>query len=322
MRKLLPLLLLSLLLSGCSRDPLNAVVQTAPADVPAPMIDGLPENEDQATLWFRLGEEPFLAAESRTITHSRTEGHALAILRALAAGPSTASSGLNSLFPPGTQVISATQSDRVMFVTLSRHIMNGYADEPAAWRSHAAWAIEVPLRRQLAMQSIAATITENFDVDRVVILVEQTGNATDSLRLRQAYFTMDGDMSLAEPLLRDEGLLLTPARTSEVILQCWQERDFARLYQYVARTDPATGAARPAEAAFLDAMAAQPHLLQVRTDGGSVSSDGQTATFTVSGAWMTDGRELPFEGIVLRLTREKGIWRVGLSQLTGREALP
>ena len=65
-------------------------------------------------------------------------------------------------------------------------------------------------------------------------------------------------------------------------------------------------------------MAAQPHLLHVHVEGGSVSTAGQTATYTVSGGWMTDGRETPFEGMVLRLTREKGLWRVGLSQLTGR----
>ena len=322
MRKLLPLLLLVFLLTGCSRDPLTSVVQTAPADVPAPMIDGLPEYHDQATLWFRFGEEPFLAAESRTINHSRTEGHALSVLRALVAGPSTASAGLNPLFPTGTQVISATQAGPVMFITLSRHIMNSYPDEPATWRSQASWAIEVPLRRQLAMQSIVATITENFAVDRVVILVEQTGKATDSLRLRQDYYTLDGNMDLADALIRDESLLLTPTRTAEVILQCWQERDFSRLYRYIAHIDPATGTPRPDEAAFLEAMAAQPHLLYVHVEGGSVSTAGQTATYTVSGAWMTDGRETPFEGMVLRLTREKGLWRVGLSQLTGREALP
>ena len=322
MRKLLPLLLLLCLLTGCSHASLSSVVQSPASDVPAPVIDGLPEYNDAATLWFRYGEEPLLAPESRVITHSRTEGHALAVLRALVAGPGSASSGLNALFPMGTQVISVTQSGPVMFVTLSRHIMNGYSDEPVAWRTQAFWANEVPLRRQLAMQSIVATVTENFPVDRVVILVEQTGHATDSLRLRQDYYTLDGDMSLANPLIRDESLLLTPARTAEVILQCWQERNFARLYRYLAHTDPATGAVLPDEDAFLDVMADQPHLLHATAVGGSVSAGGQTAVFSVSGAWMTDGREAPFEGLVLRLTREKGLWRVGLSQLTGREALP
>ena len=321
MRRLLLLMLMCLLLTGCARDPLSTVAQDTPgAEIPAPVTADKPVNEDRATLWFRFGEEPFLAAESRVITHSRTESHAMAILRALLAGPEAASTELRGLFPQGTQVISAIQSGQVMFVTLSRHIMNGYPDEPASWRDQPAWAHEVPLRRQLAMQSIAATITENCQVDTVIILVEQGDVITDSLRLRQSYYTLDGDTSIASPLSRDESLLLTPARTAETILQCWQERDFSRLYRYIAHTDPATGTARPAEADCLAALAELPHLLHAAAEGGSISAGGDAAVFTLHGAWLDNGRETPFEGLVLRLSREKGLWRVGLSQLTGREA--
>ena len=323
MRRLLLLMLMCILLTSCTRDPLSSVVEDVPqADLPAPVTSEQPKNQDRATLWFRFGDEPFMAAESRVITHSRTESHAMALLKALLAGPGTAATELRSLFPQGTQVISATQAGKVMFVTLSRHIMNSYADEPAAWRDQAAWADEVPLRRRLAMQSIAATITENCNVDTVVILVEQTGAATDSLRLRQGYYTLDGDMSLAEPLIRDENLLLSPSRTAEVILQCWQERDFARLIRYIARTDPATGMERPVDADCLAALAELPHLMHARAEGGSIAADGHTAVFTLRGTWLDNGQEAPFEGLVLRLTREKGLWRVGLSQLTGREVQP
>lgn len=320
MRKLLLPLLLCLLLSGCSRDPLAPMTQSPQVKVPAPVVDTLPLSQDQATLWFRFGDEPLLAAESRVIQHARTETHALAILQELLEGPSAASAELHGLFPQGTQVLSATQSGRIMFVTLSRHIMNSYADEPAGWRDHPDWAIEVPLRRKLAMQSIAATLTENCSVDTVVILVDQT--ATDSLRLRQSYFTLDGDTSLAAPLTRDEQLLLSPGRTLEVILQCWQEQDYSRLYHYIAPTDPVSGAVRPNEAAFAELLASQRPLLQASATGGSISADGQNAVFTVSGAWLDDDAEQPFSGMVLRLRRDKGIWRIGLSQLTGREALP
>lgn len=323
MRRFLPLMLMCLLLTGCARDPLSDVAEdTSPTDIPAPVTAEQPKNQDRATLWFRFGEEPLLAAESRVITHSRTESHAMALLRALLAGPGTGATELRSLFPQGTQVISATQAGNIMFVTLSRHIMNSYPDEPAAWRDQAVWAMEVPLRRRLAMQSIAATITENCDVDTVVILVEQTGRATDSLRLRQSYYTLDGDMSLAEPLTRDEDLLLTPHRTAEIILQCWQERDFTRLYRYIAHADPATGADRPTEADCLALLTELPHLLHARAEGGSISADGSTALFTLRGAWLENGQETPFEGLVFRLTREKGLWRIGLTQLTGREAQP
>lgn len=322
MKKLLPLLLACCLLTGCTQESIfPAADPETDVQVPAPVVAELPEYSDQATLWFRYGTEPYLAAESREIAHSRTESHALALLRALLSGPSAASTELEGLFPQGTQVVSCTQSGQVMFVTLSKHIMNGYADEPADWRSQADWAAEVPLRRQLAMQAIAATLTENCEVDAVVILVEQTATATDSLRLRQSYYTLDGDMTLAAPLTRDESLLLTPARTAEVILQCWQEKDYARLYRYVARTDPATGASRPEEDAFLQQMSDLPTLLYATAEGGSVSANRQTAVFTVSGAYLDGGEAQPFTGMVLRLTLEKGVWRVGCSQLTERGML-
>ncbi len=317
-RIFLLLLLCCLLLTGCTRDPLAPIAAHSVNSIPAPVVSGLPEQSDLATLWFRYGTEPFLAPETRVIAHSRAEGHALAILRALIDGPGASSNGLDDLFPQGTQVISCTQSGNIMFVMLSKHIMNGYADEPTTWRDDPYWAAEVPLRRELAMQSIAATLTENCPVDTVVILVEHSGS--DTLRLRQSYYMEDSD-ALADPLTRDESLLLTPARTAEVILQCWQEGDFSRLYRYVAAMDPTTGIARPEESEFLALMADMPRLLHARTEGGSVSLDGKTAVFTVSGVWLEEGNETPFTGMVLRLTREQGVWRVGLSQLR-REALP
>lgn len=321
MRKLLPLLLCCLLLTGCTRDPLAPMVTASTADIPQLDAEDVPMEDNQITLWFRFGSEPLLAAESREISLAPADGRGFVILQSLLEGPGAASTDLQPLFPQGTRVISVHQSGRTMFVTLSRHIMNGYADEPENWRDQPAWAREVPLRRELAMQSIAATLTENCSVDTVIILVEQTSAANDSLRLRRSYYTLDGDATLAAPLTRDESRLLSPARTAEVILECWQAADWLRLHRYIARTDPSTGAKRPDEAAFVQQMTDAPHLLHASAQGGNISADGSRAVFTVSGAWLSGGSETPFDGMVLHLVREKGVWRAGISQLTGREAL-
>ncbi len=320
MKRLLPLLLCCLVLGGCGRDPLAPMAQTSEG-VPAPAVEGLPREDRTATLWFRYGTEPFLAPESREIAVAPAQDEAQALLAALLEGPA-ASSALSNPFPQGTRVLSVTRSGRTMFVTLTKQIMNGFADEPAAWRDQPVWAAEVPLRRELAMQAIAATLTENCAVDQVVILVEQGGIVTDSLRLRRDYYTQDGDKALADPLIRDESLLLTPERTAEVILRCWMEQDYARLHRYIARTDPESGASRPDEAGFIARMAEEARLLRAEARGGSISADGQSAVFTVSGAWLVNGAERPFDGLVLHLTRENGLWRAGFSQVTGREALP
>ena len=318
MQRLLLLLLCCLLLTGCTRDPIEPMASDIAANIPAPVVADTPVTEKQAVLWFRYGTEPMLAPELRTLPLTASENAALAILRALVHGPGAASYGLEPLFPPGTQVISATQSGRVMFVTLSRQIMNSYADEPAAWRNQPIWAAEVPLRRILAMQSIVATVTENFPVDEVVILVNQP--ASDSLRLRQAYYTLDGDMSLADPLIRNESLLLTAPRTAEVILECIMARNWQRLYLYIARQDAFTGAARPEETAFIQALEPLPHLLSAEIQGASVINGH--AVVTVSGAYLQDGAAIPFAGHTLHLTQHKGLWQLGISQLTGRGTAP
>lgn len=318
---LLALVLLCPLLTGCrQRDPIAAMVSTATdISVPAPAPEAALPRQESVTLWFRLGTEALLAPETRTVNLTPAAPFELTLLQALADGPAASSLELRGLFPPGTKVLSTHRQGRTLFVTLSRQIMNSFADEPSAWASNTAWAVESPLRRRLAMQAIAATVTENCDVDQVVILVEHTAASGDSLRLRQGYYRDGADASaLAEPLTRDESVLLTPGNTLAVVLHAWQLRDWAQLYPFISRTDAATGETRPIYDAFANRMDALPHLTAFTASSGSVSPDGQSAVFSVRLILMENGQERIADS-VLRLRREKGIWRVSLSQFDGRE---
>lgn len=323
MKRLMLLLLAAcLLLTGCARhDPLADIASTATdLSIPAPAEDGVIRQSDTATLWFRFGDEGLLAPEERTLELTPTTPYELTLLQALLGGPSASSLELSGLYPPGTRVVSTLRQGRTLFVTLSRQIMNKWPDEPETIPSDARQASEIRLRRRLGMQAIAATVTDNCEADQVIILVEQGSELTSSLRLRESYYRMVTDTSvLAAPLTRDESLLLTPANTLQVILQCWAARDWQRLYPFVARTDPATGAVRPDYAGFAAAMNALPHLTQSSFTGGSVSSDGLRAIFTLEASLLADGQPAALHSAVIRLHRERGIWRVGMSQLTERE---
>jgi len=312
--RLTALLLCCLLLTGCTADPIASMSTPATTNLPAPLVEKLPASTDESVLWFRYGEEGLLGSETRELTVSRTESLAEPLLRTLLEGPSAASIELQGLFPQGTKLVSVAQSEGVIFVTLSHHILNVYPDEPENWRESPYWAVEAPLRRKLAMQSIAATLTENCGVQRVIILVADSKTASDSLRLKESYYLLSDSAAAADPLERDESLLLTPTRTAEIILQCWQEADWTRLYRYIARTDPATGAERPSEDAFREAVSALPRLTDFTVSGGSMN--GSQAVFTASGSYLDNGQEVPFTGRILRLTYERGLWRIGLSQLT------
>lgn len=324
MRRIIPFLVMfCLLLGGCTaRDPIAPVLSTLPEgshSVPSAASEASVPQEAVVTLWFRFGAEPMLAPEIRTIDVSPAAPFELTLLQALTSGPAAASTELGSLFPPGTRVLATHLQGRTLFVTLSRQIMNDFADEPANWAASPAWAEEVPLRRRLAMQAIAATVTENCDVDQVVILVEQTASGNESIRLRQQYYRTGADAAaLAEPLLRDENPLLTPANTMKIILDNWIRGAWADLYPYIARTDAFSGAARPDYETFRAQIDVLPHLMDYTASSGSISPDGQTAVFAVTLQLLDNGQPRE-KHTVLRLQRERGIWRISLSHLTGME---
>lgn len=314
---LLILAALCLLLTGCdSRDPLAEMASTLPdAAIPLPSAPEHLTGRENATLWFRFGDEPFLAPEERIIDTTPTRTFEQSLLTALIGGPA-ASDGLRGLFPPGTQVLGTWQQGRMLFVTLSKEILGDYPDESSLWGQDAAHREESSLRRTLAMQSIAATITQNCPVDSVIILVHGQEQFTDSLRLRESYYGSSGG-ALADPLTRNEKLLLTPLTAMDVILTCWQERDWARLYLYAAHTDPESGALRPEYEVFAAEMNRLPHLTGYTCAGGH-AADG-LATLTASLTFLQDGRELPAVSAVFRLKSEGGVWRIGMSQLTARK---
>jgi len=311
------------LLTGCAAPvpPLKATATLVPGTKPQLPEAAAPADQvtqKEALLYFRYGSEPYLAAENRLITHSPSEPYELALTAALLSGPTPQRTELGTLFPDGTQVLSTSRQGRTLFVTLSKEIMNAYPDEPSGWRNDPFWAQEVPLRRRLCMQSLAATLTENCDIDRVQVLVEQSSGEMTSLRLKALYFLATRDEALlAPPLTRDESLLLTPGNTLKVILDLWQQQDWQRLYDYLAASDPVTGADRCTYADFVTAMENLPRLTQSAFTGGSISADGRWAAYTLSANLLAaDHQPEQYDGKTLRLLRENGLWKVTLAQLT------
>lgn len=300
MRKVLPLLLLLCLLTGCTSATRMADLATPYQgdQAPSPRFDEPPQAERAATLWFRFLDEPLLAPEDRVLPQRPDQTYEMALLTALLSGPSLSETELRTPFPTGTRVLSATRQGSVCFVTLSRHILGAFADEPEDWASDPLYAREVPLRRTLAMQAIAATLTENTDAEAVVILVHQPDMLTDSMRLRTSYYRRDASDALAPALTRDESLLLTPSGTLSTILTCVTEADWSRLIRYVP----------DAPEDFVSIARSWPALTRWTLSGGSVTDS--RATFTVSG--QRDG--IAFSEVV-HLYRAGGLWRVSMAEM-------
>ena len=308
MKRLL-IFLLALALTGCAAHPLSEVAEPLPQDIdaPQPQAPDTLASSDAVTLWFRYADEPLLAPETRALSLSPNQPMEVALVSALLAGPDVPSTELTGLFPAGTRLLSTARQGRTLFVTLSREIMDGYPDEPSSWQNDPFWAVETPLRRRLCMQSLVATVTENCDIDAVQVLLEQQGEVTDSLRLRQRYYLDTTDeRQLADPLTRDDSLLLSPHTAMTTILTLWQQRDWTRLARYVT-LDGADGPT--------DRFDRLPGLLDFSLTGPTLS--GHIATFTLTATVRSESGTYPAENRVIRLKEERGLWRIEPEQLTG-----
>lgn len=322
-------LLACLLLTGCDRvltrsvNPLAVAAATLVPDT-SPVLPQLRETQpqhtrDHATLFFRFGDEPYLAPESRAIAQSASQPFEQALISQLTAGPGTQRTELRGLFPEGTRVISTLRQGRTLFVTLSSEIMNAYPDEPAAWQNDEVWKTEVPLRRRLCMQSLVATVTENCDVDQVQVLVHQPDSPTSSLRIQQRYFRNGADPDEpVGPMTRDASLILGPDTTLQVILTCWHEQDWQRLYQFIAAQDPQYGFDALPLTGFVLAMKDHPPVVRWERSSATIDFDGSRATFAVDFTLLAqDGLLRDVNGRTIRLYRVNDLWKTSLAQLTG-----
>lgn len=258
----------------------------------------------QATLYFRFMDTAYLAAEARVLTVQKEESNEMAVLRALLEGPSAEKTELRRLLRDDITIESISDSSGMISIAFNNaFLQNGDASQDDA---------ETALSRQLTVQSIVNTITENFAYASVQILISEPKAARADTRLDRSYFG-SGQTGPCDPFKRDESVLLTSYNTASLLLKAWQERDYATLYQFTASyTD---GGTRPVYSDFLAQIDASHALTDYSLSAGSVAEDGQHATHAVSLSTLWEGREESIPSYPLRLCRENGIWKITYSSL-------
>ena len=304
-----------LLLTGC----VNFLPDRL-ASAPAESQEGLhspvagAENADtyQAQLYFRFLDEPYLACESRTLTVRKDESLEKAIVTALLLGPSAASPELRRLFSDDVTVESTLAQGSLLFVTLSENVTQPLGDEPIWWQSDAYWQQEVPRRRQLAMQSLATTLIENCGYETVQILLHKRADTDGSMRLPMSYYAA-GAEGLAPVLRWDASLLLTPAQTARALLDSYQQKDWERVYRYVAVGGQEL---RPNQTNASIMMDQWLTLMAYDLDEANVTQDGTQAILACQATLArAPGDTQTLTNYPLRLVRENGIWKIQWSEL-------
>ena len=301
---------LALLLAGCTAAPPDSLMRTDTdrSQLISADTDALTPDTAQYALYFRYGSTEYLAAEERTVTVQRNETPEKAIVQALIDGPSVTSSSLLPLFPPDTQVLAVNKQGGTLFVTFSEALLGRYSDEPVDVGAEP-WITELPLRRHLCMDALAATLTEAQLCNQVQVLVYRSNAQSNSMRLQAGFYDRSLDESLLPPLTRNEDALLTPHNTLTAVLKAWMSQDWLSLYNWVARD------ARPGEEAAFDAFTSGRTLTGFEVSAGNVSMDGQCAVLTVQLSLRSQGEDVVITGYPVILTRDSGLWRIRYDQL-------
>ena len=314
--RMLTCLLCLFLLTSCAAaaNPLTRAQSTPVPGLPTPehAISSPTETADtmEITLFFRYQQTGLLACETRTIQVPKDESTELAVVRQLLAGPQASHADLVRLFPHNTTVVNVTPTEDTLMVTLSEGLLNDGL--PANWADDPAWKNEAPLRRKLALQSLVATLTENFSYPYVQVFITREQASNVSTRLDASYF-LNGLTGPTEKLFRDESLLMTMQNTALHLLDAWYQRDYERLYQLTAKAQPSDQ--RPFYQEFATELDGCMPLVSYTASAGHAPAGSDRATLILNLTCVLDGRETELPALPLRLVQEEGIWRVPYSEL-------
>ena len=307
------LLLACLALCGCAAQPPRALVRAVPEGQRLVSADteGLAPAALKAALYFRYSQTGYLAPEERLIAVPRDESPEKALVQALLDGPAPGTGQLTGLFPPGTELLSALREGNTVVVTFSEGFLGRYSDEPGELNA-GPWRTEGPLRRQLCLDALAATLTEAGLCSQVQVMVYRGLDRASPMRLQAGFLDRSKADAVLPPLTRNEETLLTAHNTAQLLLRAWQSQDWAALYDLTARSGASP---RPGEQSAVEAFSAASALIGYALSPGSVALDGQTAVLCADLTLRGDHADRLIRRYPLRLIREGGLWKMAYDPL-------
>jgi len=300
---------LVLAMVGCQFIPASETMAPANTVVITPQMAQTRESTRTVSLYYRFRGEDRLARETREITLPNDRRLDEILITMLLDGPAASQSERVGLFPPGTRLISITQRNGVVFVTLSREFLGTPADMPINWQDNRTLQEEVLLRRRLGAYAIINTLAENAGAQSMQLLIQLDGESQGIPRT-EFYREERDDGVLLGPITREESMILTHYYAADALLTAWCDKNWVRLYRYIT-LGPPTGDA------FTQEMDMWPiSLLSYLVTPGCVSADGTKAYLTVyldlidwNGSRQSDAQAM------LTLVLQNDVWKIEYESL-------
>lgn len=308
-----------LLTAGCDAFLMGGVTeQPAPNDAPQSALVPINPNpstgREQAmvTLYYRYRDEAVLAPDARLIAVPAGERAETAAIEELLRGPAADRTEMQAVFAQNTRLVSVTDSQDTLFVTLSKEMLDLPADVPEGWQEQPVWRETVNTRRRLALYAIVNTVTGMGLYSRVQILVDMGDGQGERVRRSQVGFAGEpGDSQLLEPLGLKADLILTPKNTLLQAMRAAEAKDWERLYYYLSSQADGNAQNYTLQEFINWGASWNGSLSFYQVHDELVAYDGQTALVTLDMRMtLKDGGMLEKTDVPMRLVQENGLWKV------------
>lgn len=195
------LLLVAVLCGGCDTGRIseNPVYQALPQIDPE---DGVFQ-EREVTVYYKLKGRELLAPATAVVTVRPNELLEMALLRALLAGPAANSPVYEPVFPRGTDVVSISLEEGILYVTLSKELL----DVDASLSNQ-----EVVGKRRLSVYAVVNSLLAAGNGESVLILIDLNGTGTGA-RVQRAMLGLGLDTEAEEQMIEPlefEGSVIAP----------------------------------------------------------------------------------------------------------------
>lgn len=308
-----------LLTAGCDAFWIAGVTEQpepsgAPQGALVPINPNPSTGREQAsvTLYYRYRDETILAPDARVIGVPSGERIETAAIQELLKGPAADRTEMKAVFPKGARVISVTDSQDTLFVTLSKEVLDLADDVPENWQEQPAWREAVNNRRKLALYAIVNTVTGMGLYSRVQLLIDMGDGQGERVRRSQVGFAGEpGDSQLLEPLGLKADMILTPKNTLQQAMRAAEAKDWERLYNYLS-THADDNAKNYTLGEFVNWGAGWNGSLSFyQVHDELVAGDGRSALVVLDmRVTLKDGSTAEKLGMPMRLVQENGLWKV------------
>ncbi len=293
-------------MTGC----LDILNKNADTEEENPILAG--DTTEQSPLkcmvYFRYEDKNYLVGQQHLVTVPETKRAEEVFLQELIAGPKTTSNVLQPSINPNTRIVSVSDNNGLLFVTLSSHFLTPLSGVPENWVQSEEWTNFVMRQRRLALYSIVNTLTQTGKYSKVQLYIDYNDNEQGERPTRGQMGMLGGNSeSLLEPIGRNSQIIFEADTAVMLFMQSFSEKNWAEAAKYVQLDNQ-----EEAKTELIDEFSRQDlTLIEYEVTSMTTAYDGQSSIVTINYFIRSkDGVEYENANMSLKVIRADDIWKI------------